>query len=307
MALPTVEAAGIPAGMAAREDVGMQPVRRIGVLVHPSRDTTVVVEELCRWSERRGGDVYAVDDGSSRLSPGKVSDCDVLIAAGGDGTVLRALHRGSVAGVAVLGVNLGRLGFLAEIDVPALPEALERLSCGDYQVEPRHGMRMAGASLSCEEFGTTAFNDVVFTRVPASGQSAIAVAVNGDVLARWWGDGVIVATPTGSTAYSFAAGGPIVSPRLGAWVVTPLAPPGTFHGSFVLSGEETVTVDILPPGGQVAVELDGRPAGTAAPGDVITLTSTRRIGQLVRLDGHSFYHRARRRLQLSDPPQLRSH
>ena len=179
------------------------------------------------------------------------------------------------------------------------------VSRGDYHVEPRPGMRMAGAGLSCEDFGTTAFNDVVFTRVPGSGQSAIAVTVNGDVLARWWGDGVIVATPTGSTAYSFAAGGPIVSPRLGAWVVTPLAPHGTFHGSFVLSGEETVTVDVLHPGGPVAVELDGRPAGTATPGDTITLTGTHQVGQLVRLDGHSFYHRARRKLQLTDPPQLR--
>ena len=283
----------------------MRPVRHIGVLLHPSRDTAGVVEKLCRWSEHPGRAVCSIDEATSSLPAGPASECDVLLAAGGDGTVLRALHSGAAAGAAVLGVNLGRLGFLAEIDVPALPTALERLSRGDYHVEPRHGMRMAGAALSCEDFGTTAFNDVVFTRVPGSGQSAIAVTVNGDVLARWWGDGVIVATPTGSTAYSFAAGGPIVSPRLGAWVVTPLAPHGTFHGSFVLSGEETVTVDVLHPGGPVAVELDGRPAGKATPGDTITLTGTHQVGQLVRLDGHSFYHRARRKLQLTDPPQLR--
>ena len=87
---------------------------------------------------------------------------------------------------------------------------------------------MAGAALSCEDFGTTTpFNDVVFTRVPGSGQSAIAVTVNGDVLACWWGDGVIVATPTGSIVCSFGTASPIVSPRLGMWVVTPLTPHGT--------------------------------------------------------------------------------
>ena len=248
----------------------MRPVRRIGVLLHPSRDTAGVVEELCRWSEHPGRAICSVDKATSSLPAGPASECDVLLAAGGDGTVLRALHSGSAAGVAVLGVNLGRLGFLAEIDVPALPTAFERLSRGDYHVEPRHGMRMAGAALSCEDFGTTAFNDVVFTRVPGSGQSAIAVTVNGDVLARWWGDGVIVATPTGSTAYSFAAGGPIVSPRLGAWVVTPLAPHGTFHGSFVLSGEETVTVDVLPPAvrspsNSTAAPPERQPPATRSP------------------------------------------
>jgi len=166
----------------------------------------------------------------------------------GDGTVLRALYSGSVAGIGNSRVNLGRLG------------------APDYQVEPRHGIRMAGAALSCVDFGTTAFNDIVFAREPGSGQSAIAVTVNGDVLACWWGDGVIVATPTGSTAYSFATASPIVSPRLGTWVVTPLAPHGTFHGSFVLSGAETVTVDdVLQLGGPVAVELDGRPEGERQP------------------------------------------
>jgi NAD+ kinase len=117
----------------------------------------------------------------------------------------------------------------------------------------------------CEDFGTSAFNDVVFTRMPGSGQSAIAVTINGDVLACWWGDGVIVATPTGSTAYSFATASPIVSPGLGTSVVTPLAPHGTFHGSFVLSGEPTVTVDVLQLGGPVAVELDGRPRRERQP------------------------------------------
>ena len=213
----------------------------------------------------------------SSLPAGPASECDVLLAAGATARCYVPCTADQLPVWRFSGVNLGRLGFLAEIDVPALPTALERLSRGDYQVEPRHGMRMAGAALSCEDFGTTAFNDVVFTRVPGSGQSAIAVTVNGDVLARWWGDGVIVATPTGSTAYSFATGGPIVSPRLGAWVVTPLAPHGTFHGSFVLSGEQTVTVDVLHLGGPVAVELDGRPAGTATPGDTITLTGTQRI------------------------------
>ncbi len=90
------------------------------------------------------------------------------------------------------------------------------------------------------------------------------------------GDEVIVATPTSSTAYSFATVGPIVSPRLGAWVVIPLAPHGTCHGSFVWSGEQTMTVDVLHSGGQVAVALDGL-AGTATPGDTITLTGTQRI------------------------------
>jgi NAD+ kinase len=258
------------------------------------------------WADVAGADVVMVTHSPGPFPPGDVADRDVLVAAGGAGTVLRALHAGATAGVPVLGVNLGRLGFLAEVDLVDLPAALARLGSGEYRVEERLGLELVGQGLRCEPFGTTAFNDVVLTRVPGGGQAAVGISVDGAVLARWWGDGVIVATPTGSTAYSFAAGGPIVSPGVRGWIITPLAPHGTFHASFVVGGDVVVTVDVLAAGGPVAVELDGRSAGQVEPPSQVVLRPSTAVGRLIRLDRGSFYTRARRKLDLRDPPQIAS-
>lgn len=230
--------------------------------------------------------------------------CDLILAAGGDGTILWALHLASRVGIPVLGVNLGRLGFLAEIDVDELPQALAAVEGGTYTVESRAALHVRGPGITCTEFGATAFNDVAITRRFGAGQVAAAVAVDGDLFGRFYGDGLIVATATGSTAYSFAAGGPIISPRSRALAVTPLAPNGAFRSPLVVDAGEQVTVEILPGGGETAVEIDGRPAGTLSAGSRVDLKIGTREGMLCRLAGRSFFARARRKLGLADPPAL---
>jgi NAD+ kinase len=288
------------------------PPRRVGVVLHPARDPRPVLSHLVPWAAGREIVLRGLDESRSYLAPFSEcvdgasfpDGCDLVLAAGGDGTILRALHLATRAQVPVLGVNLGRLGFLAEVDIDELPAALSAVEAGTYTVESRAALDVRGPGLTCTEYGTTAFNDVAVSRRLGGGQVASAVAIDGDLFGRFYGDGVIVATATGSTAYSFAAGGPIISPRSRALAVTPLAPNGAFRSSLVVDAGEHVAVEILEGSGVTAVEIDGRPAGTLGPGDRVELRVGPRAGLLCRMAGRSFFARARRKLGLVDPVAL---
>jgi NAD+ kinase len=205
----------------------------IGVVVHPRRDSHEHIECVVRWAEGHGKVVRGLDEAralmpaavktvtEAELAPGSA----LVIGLGGDGTILRALKLATEHAVPVLGVNLGRLAFLAEVNLDDLPNALDQIDRGDFRMEERATMRVTG---TIEGLPLTAFNDAALTRVPGHGPAAVAVEVEGDVFARYTADALVIATPTGSTAYSFAAGGPIVSPRHSGLLVTPVAPHAAF-------------------------------------------------------------------------------
>jgi NAD+ kinase len=199
----------------------------------------------------------------------------------------------------VLGVNLGKLGFLAEVDVPDLPDALSAIDSKHFTVEPRLAI---DGSLGSEAI--TAFNDVAVVRVPGQGSTVVAVQVNGQAFVSYAADAVVVATPTGSTAYSFSAGGPIVSPTVEAVLVTPAAPHSAYNRGVVVSARDTVTLDILPASGRLAVEVDGMVAGYIGPGEQISLRPRPAAARVVRLGRTTFYERARRKLRLTDSAEI---
>ena len=145
------------------------------------------------------------------------------------------------------------------------PEGLEALGAGAYAVEERFMLR-ATWEQGGERREHVAFNDVVLSRVPGRGQALLALHVDGQLLVRYASDGVIAATPAGSTAYSYAAGGPIVSPQTRAMIITPDAPHGLFNRAVVLGAEERLGVEGLPDSAPVAVEVDGRLLAEADPG-----------------------------------------
>ena len=184
--------------------------------------------------------------------------CDLLISLGGDGTMLRAMRLADRQRAPVLGVNLGKLGFLAEVDVPDLPGALSAIDSGQFTIEPRLAIDSALGPTDI-----TAFNDVAVVRVPGHGSAIVAVHVDGQPFVSYAADAVVVATPTGSTAYSFSAGGPIVSPTVEALLVTPAAPHSAYNRGVVIPAGDPVSLEILPASGRLAVEVDGMVA--AAP------------------------------------------
>jgi NAD+ kinase len=280
----------------------------VGMVLHPQRDSAEAVNAVLGWAARKGAAVYGIDNEIARLNcaatPVRAEDlarhCDLLVSIGGDGTMLRAMRLADGQHSPVLGVNLGKLGFLAEVDVPDLPAALSAIDTSDYTIEPR--LAVDSEVLAGEP--VTAFNDIAVVRVPGDHLAAVAVLVGGQPFVSYSADAVIVATPTGSTAYSFSAGGPIVSPAVEALLVTPAAPHSAYNRGVVLSVDDPVSVEVLPGSGTLAVEVDGQVSGHVGAGDMLHITARPGAAQVVRLGLTTFYQRARRKLGILDSAEV---
>jgi NAD+ kinase len=279
----------------------------VGLVLHPRRDSAEAVDAVMGWAARRQIAVVGIEAEISRLNCAVVPVAadelgrrsDLLVSLGGDGTMLRAMRLADRQRAPVLGVNLGKLGFLAEVDVPGLPGALSAIDSKQFAIEQRLAIDgMFGGQ------AITAFNDVAVVRVPGQGSAIVAVHVEGEPFVSYAADALVVATPTGSTAYSFSAGGPIVSPEVEALLVTPAAPHSAYNRGVVISARESVMLEILPASGRLAVEVDGAVAGYASPGERIGLRPRPAAARVVRLGGTTFYQRARRKLRLTDSAEI---
>lgn len=279
----------------------------IGLVLHPRRNCAEAMQTITSWAREREIEVLGLPDEVGRagrsvtaVGPDELSRrADVIVGLGGDGTILRALRLTLEDRTPVLGVNLGRLGFLAEIDIPELGGALTSIVEGRFTIETRSGLRAIAGERSA-----VAFNDVAVVRIPSDGMSAVGLRVEGHTFVRYSADAVVVSTPTGSTAYSFSAGGPIVSPSAEGLLVIPVAPHSAFNRALFLSTGEKLCLEILPTSGELAVEADGRPVGRAHPGDLIDIDVLPGAAQLVRLGGTTFYQRAQRKLRLTGSAEV---
>jgi NAD+ kinase len=279
----------------------------VGMVLHPRRDSAEAVAAVLDWAARRGIEVMGIAAEIKRLNCAAVavSDtelgerADLLVSLGGDGTMLRAMRLADRQRALVLGVNLGKLGFLAEVDVPELPDALSAVDERKFTVEPRLAVdAIVGDRL------LTAFNDVALVRFPGQATARVAVRAGGHPFVSYAADAIVVATPAGSTAYSFSAGGPIVSPAVDALLVTPAAPHSAYNRGLVLSLRDNLALDILPDSGMLAVEVDGQLAMEVGPGDRIELQPRPGAAHVVRLGRTTFYERARRKLRLTDSAEI---
>ena len=289
----------------------------VGIVLHPERDSAEAVEAILDWAAKRSIQVLGINAEIKRLRCAATAvsaeelgrRSDIIVSLGGDGTMLRAMRLADQQRAPVLGVNLGKLGFLAERDVPELPEALSLVDSHEYTIEPRLAVDavLGGKVL-------TAFNDVAVVRFPGEGSAAVAILVDDEPFVSYAADAIVVATPTGSTAYSFSAGGPIVSPSVEALLVTPAAPHGAYNRGLVLSVNDTLALEILPPSsqqasseqasGQLAIEVDGQVAAHVVAGDRVDLRPRPAAARVVRLGRTTFYERARRKLRLPDSAEI---
>jgi NAD+ kinase len=281
-------------------------VARIGLVLHPTRDSSVAVGQVAAWTA--GTDVELLADRAdvARLALAGVTPvgpevlagtCDGLIALGGDGTILGAMRLVSARPVPVLGVNLGRVGFLAEIEGRELGEALAAMAGGRVSTVSRGCLVVRQGDR--EEL---AFNDAVLARVPGEGMVTADLSVGGRRYGHVRCDAVIVATAMGSTAYNYAAGGPVVSPEVECILVTPAAPAQGISRTVLLGAGETLTLTIGS--GRPATELDGVLGRQLRPGDELAVTYRPGAGQLVRIEGSRSDERSRAKLSLLDLPFL---
>jgi len=282
-------------------------VHTVGLVLHPQRDSAEAVSAVLDWAARRSIQVLGINAEISRLRCAAIAvtaqelgrRSELIVSLGGDGTMLRAMRIADQQHASVLGVNLGKLGFLAEVDVPDLADALSAVDAREFTIEPR----LAVDAVIGDQV-MTGFNDIAVVRVPGEGNAVVAVLVDDHPFVSYAADAVVVATPTGSTAYSFSAGGPIVSPSVGPPAETPAAPHSAYNRGLVLSVNDMLALDILPTSGQLAVEVDGQVAARVTAGDRIDLRPRPAAARVVRLGVTTFYERTRRKLRLTDSAEI---
>ncbi|WP_327238157.1 NAD(+)/NADH kinase [Streptomyces sp. NBC_01317] len=318
-------------------------VNRVGLVVHQGRETAVeAADTVHAWCDAHDVpckeiDVWKADEprhgGQEEASA--AGHPDLVVTLGGDGTFLRGARIAAKSDAAVLGVDLGRVGFLTEVPADQIAQALDAVQDGRATYEERMTLTMRASRAleipsameallrygrrptlpppdvrldTTEEEGwgmaldVVAINDVVLEKLARDRQVSLGVYIAGRLLASYSADAVIVATPTGSTAYSFAAGGPVLSPHMDAVVFTPVAPHMTFGRTVVAAPDEPVALRVLPHSGEAALSIDGQLQGVLEPGDWVGVYGAEYRLRLVRLGPTDFYSRLRDRFRLTDAP-----
>jgi NAD+ kinase len=290
-------------------------MKTIGVIVRPgvaSAEAGPVLAELVEFLRKRGRSVL-IERHAAALTPALASGpatvadasqigarADALVVLGGDGTLLSASHLIEREDVPLIGVNFGSLGFLTEITLAELHPVLERVLSGDYPYTARRLLRatLRRADESEDAVGGDVLNDVVVTKAGALSRIIeLEVCVDGAFVSSFRADGLIVATPTGSTAYSLAAGGPIMHPALPAIVVTPISPHMLTNRPLVLSDEASIAVRLEARDVEVHVTLDGQRGLPLSHGDTVTITRSSRRVRLALSPARDYYDVLRTKLR----------
>jgi NAD+ kinase len=277
-------------------------VSAIGFVVHPGRPAALgSARELERWLGERGTEVRFANDAELAdpvASKAFADGLDLVVSVGGDGTFLRAAHAASREDLPVLGVKVGRMGFLTEVEPDGAHDVLERFLTGKARIEDRLAV-VAEPDRSRFE-PQWALNEVIVEKRARHRLIRLAMHVDDTYVTTFSADGVIVATPTGSTAYSFSAGGPIVSPNVPCIVVTPIAAHMVFDRSFVLGQSEGVALHVVgeEPG---LLSADGRESLELPVGASVRIRAAPRPSRFVRRDDAPTFHElVRTKFQLPD-------
>ena len=276
--------------------------RSVGIVMHPRRQDARAAAELAA-KLLQDADVAVIGCRDDEWLEGRISlrdahtfgdELDVVLVFGGDGTFLRAAYLARDAGVPLLGVNLGRVGFLSEVEADAVPVALERLISGDYLVEERMTLSVQVHDKDGTVIGSSwALNEASVERTVPSRLIVLEVRVGETTLTHVPADAVICSTPTGSTAYAFSAGGPILSPLVDAILLVPVAPHSLFNRTIVIDPAESLSVRPLDDDNPCVVSLDGRESIAVPDGGCVQVSRGDTPVRLASLGGFDFYGRIR--------------
>lgn len=271
-----------------------------------SEDVAIYIDQVISFLKEKGISISVSDSfGSSKyessfqglprfstIEHNKQFDC--VLSLGGDGTFLETLTYVGEKEIPIMGINTGRLGFLAPISRDSINEALSKLINGQFEYEER-----SLVSLTTEndlfDGKNFALNEFAIIRKDTSSMVVIKCFINGDYLATYWADGLMVATPTGSTGYSLSCGGPIIMPQSGNFIITPVSPHNLNVRPLVLSDECTLTFEITSREANFLISLDSRSA--AASEDIkIEIRKAPFVAKMIRIDGYSFIETLRTKL-----------
>ena len=286
--------------------------QRVGVVAKATNPEAVdTARELAEWLRRRGLEA-ALDKSTLRAHgiEGEVGfdpsePYDLVVALGGDGTLL-STARTLASGVPILGVNLGNLGFLTEINRGELYPAMVQVLSGRFHAEERSLFdvelrRSGGAPASFR-----VLNDAVITKSALARIIELTLEVDGHLIARFRSDGLIISTPTGSTAYNLSAGGPIVNPLLPVAVLTPICPHALSMRPIVVPDTGPIDITLETQREEVYLTLDGQEGTSVGFRDTVRVTRSAATVHLARVGGHSFYHNLRGKLRWGGLPHTQA-
>ena len=281
---------------------------RIGVIGHTGYpDLPGILDELLRLAPELGLDLEFEDDLHAAAGKGtrlsNPSTLDALLTLGGDGTLLRGARLIDGARVPVVGINLGRLGFLTTCGASEMAQALKGLAAGDYVAEARmtlSGTAVDGAGVERQQW--RALNDFVVHKGGFARVVRLGLSVNGDSIGTYAADGVIISTPTGSTAYSLSAGGPVVVPTVESIVLTPVSAHALGIRPLVVAPDAEIVVDTSQSSESLLVTVDGQVGTELVPGEKLVVRRAPNPVHIVRLPGASFFERMRAKLGWGGPP-----
>lgn len=277
---------------------------RVLVVTHPLReDVAQLAEKLAAALHEAGvaarilrGDPTRLCESGAVLIQG--APADLVLALGGDGTVLRSAKMAAEADIPLLGVNFGKVGFLAEAETGELETVVSRLLEGDYAVEERTALSVELESAAGETTTSWAFNDIAVEKSEPARMLELFIEIDGSRISRYGCDGVICASPTGSTAHAMSAGGPVVWPDVDALVVVPMNAHALFAKPMVVHSSSEIRIGIESVGTTGVLVADGKLVADLSSNTTVTIRRSRRPVKLVRMSGRSFPSRLVSKLSL---------
>lgn len=278
---------------------------KIGLVVNAHKAQAVqVAQELLSWFSAQNVEIYLTEEMVGVLpakheviSSSNIKTLKCLLVLGGDGTLLNTARNYASAAIPILGINLGQLGFLTSLEMPYLYQGLEMILDGKYAVEERMMLEAVVLRNEQREDCFTALNDIVITKGAFSRMIRFETHVSGQYIDTYPADGFIISSPTGSTAYSLSAGGPIVAPDLEAMILTPICPHTLYSRPVVVAPHNEITVTLCTANAEVMLTVDGQHGFRLQEKDIIVVKKAPLTTRLIRFSGRSFFDILREKLR----------
>lgn len=278
---------------------------KLGIIPNIYKDKDLnITRSILYWLLNKDVELYLETDIANKLDYKGIgfsreiiySSSDVIIVLGGDGTILNIARQASSYQVPLFGINLGHLGFLAEAEISDMYLSLERIISGDYFIEKRMMLEACADDTDLCMKELTALNDISVIKGMHSRMVRFSVFINDSFFELYSADGIVISTPTGSTAYSLSAGGPIVSPELRVLIITPICPHTLHNRPIVVSETDEVRIEICEDNPEVMLSVDGQDSYKLSPGMVVKFRSSNCVTNLVKLKQRSFFDVLRRKI-----------